>query len=258
MELNSKVMSELISSYSKQAAIVAQDFSRHAALPVGHRPSLKPFHTVLSPCLSVPSIAQAIIKDFPYRPVSLSFSSQWSTGHNQRLSIPSCLLAFQLPVQHRPSPKPFHTVLSLSLSSPSGAEAITKAFPHRPVSLPFSSQWSTVHHQRLSIPSCLLVFHLPVEQRPSPKPFHTVLSLCLSAPSGAQSITKDFPHRPVSLPFSSQWSRGHHQSLSTPSCLFAFQLPVEQRPSPCRSVSLPFSSQVIIKGLSVDKTFVCL
>ncbi|GFO44233.1 LOW QUALITY PROTEIN: hypothetical protein PoB_007073800 [Plakobranchus ocellatus] len=245
-------------------------------LPVEHRPSPKTFHTDLSLCLSAPSEAQAITKDFPYRPVSLPFISQRGTGHHQRLSIQTCLFAFQFPVGHRPSPETFHTVLSLCLSAPIGGQAITKDFPYRPVSLPFSSQWSTGHyqrlsilsclfafqlpvghrpspetfhtvlslclgtghHQRLSIPSCLFAFQLPVEHRTSPKTFHTVLSLCLSVPRGAQAITRDFPYRPVSLPLSFQWSTGHHQRLSIPPCLFAFKL------------------QTIITGMNVDDRFV--
>ncbi|GFO20045.1 hypothetical protein PoB_004655000 [Plakobranchus ocellatus] len=95
------------------------------------------------------------------------------------------------PIEHRPLPKTFHAALSLCLSAPSGAQAITKDFPCRPVSLSFSSQWSTGHYQRLSMLPCLFVFQLPVEHRPSPKTFHAALSLCLLAPSGAQAITKD-------------------------------------------------------------------
>ncbi|GFN86593.1 hypothetical protein PoB_001309900, partial [Plakobranchus ocellatus] len=41
----------------------------------------------------------------PGCPVSSPFSSQWDKGHHQRLSMPSYLCAFQLPMTHRPSSK---------------------------------------------------------------------------------------------------------------------------------------------------------
>ncbi|GFO17760.1 hypothetical protein PoB_004426500 [Plakobranchus ocellatus] len=110
--------------------------------------------------------------------------------------------------------------MPLCLSASSGVEAITKSFPCRPVSLYFNSQWSTGYHQRLSMP------------------------LCLSASSGVEAITKSFPCRPVSLYFNSQWRTGHHQRLSMPPCLSTSSgVEAITKSFPCRPVSLPFSSQ---------------